>query len=179
MDNREICIESKEIYKGKVITVKVDKVKLPNGQESYREEVIHRGGAGILVVKKGKILLERQYRYAYDETVFEIPAGKIENGENPITTAKREIEEEAGLKAKGIKYITTVYPTVGYSNEKIYLFFAEEFEESKIHLDEDEFLTCEWCSLEDAINMVKNGEIKDSKTIIAILWYENFLKKNK
>ena len=116
----------------------------------------------------------RQYRYAYGESIYELPAGKLEKGEEPLLAAKRELEEEAGIKAKELNLLYVVYPTPGYTNEKIYVYEATEGEKVKAHLDEDEFLDVEYIALEKVEEMLKNGEIKDAKTIIALQAY--FLK---
>ncbi|MBQ7373298.1 MAG: NUDIX hydrolase [Clostridia bacterium] len=169
-------LSSQKIYDGVVVKLRRDKVVTDSGVETYREIISHGGGACILAVKDGKVLLEKQFRYAYGEEIFEIPAGKRDAGEDFYLTAKRELEEETGLIPLNLKKITEIYPTPGYTDEIIAIFFADEFEKGKINFDETEYLTSEWVDLSVAFKMVENGEIKDSKTVIALLWYKSGLK---
>jgi ADP-ribose pyrophosphatase len=108
--------------KGKILNLRCDDAELPDGKPCSREFIEHGGGACVLYVKDGKVLLVRQFRYAYGESIYEIPAGKLEQGENPIFAAARELEEEAGIKAKELQLLYVVYPTPGYTNEKIYIY---------------------------------------------------------
>ncbi len=163
------------VYNGKILTLTVDKVKLPNGGESFREIVNHNGGVGVLVVHDGKALIEKQFRYAYKEVIYEIPAGKLEMGENPETAGIRELEEECGIKADKLKFYSCIYPTPAYTNERLYVFFCDSFKIGKQKLDKDEFLTYDWIELETLYNMIKKGEIKDAKTVFALLAYKSGL----
>ncbi len=171
MKYQEDKIDGKEIYNGKVISLRVDRVKLPNGKESFREEISHNGGVGVLVVKDGKALIVKQFRYAYKEELAEIPAGKLEKGELPEMAGIRELEEETGIKANSLKYLTCIYPTPGYTNEKLYLYLCEDFTFGKQKLDEDEFLSYEWVPLNELYEKIKDGSIKDAKTICSLLMY--------
>ena len=159
------------IYNGKIINVRCDEVLLSNGKETNREIVEHNGGSSVLCVKEGKILFVEQFRYAYGKTVIEIPAGKLEKGEDSRVTAVRELEEEAGIKAKKIEKIFEIYPTPGYTNEIIHVYYVEEFEEGTNHLDEGEFLNVKWIDKDEVKKMLESGEIKDAKTIIALQYY--------
>lgn len=166
----EKTIKANYIYQGKVINVRVDDVMLPNEKEAKREIVEHRGGVGIIPFDGENVYLVRQYRYALRQELIEIPAGKREFDEKPIETAKRELYEEIGATAKNFIYLGEFYPTVGYCEEIIYLFLATNLKFSnRLHLDPDEFLSVYKLKLEDAINMVKNNEIKDAKTVIALM----------
>lgn len=169
-------ISTKQIYDGVVVKLRKDKIVLENGVETYREIISHGGGACILAVKDGKILLEKQFRYAYGEEIYEIPAGKRDAGEDFFVTAKRELEEETGLIPLNLKKITEIYPTPGYTDEVIAIFYADEFEKGEIHFDETEFLTSQWIEQEKVFKMIENGEIKDGKTLVALLWYKSGLK---
>jgi ADP-ribose pyrophosphatase len=171
MQHEERTINKNYIYKGKIIRLRKDDVALPNGQNAVREIVEHGGGACVLYINEGKVLFVRQFRYAYGEEVLEIPAGKLNLGEDPKTTAIRELEEETGIRTTEIKHLFTVYPTPGYTNEKIYIYEAFGGERVKTHLDEDEFLEVEWIPLDCVKQMLKRGEIKDAKTIIALQHY--------
>ena len=171
MDYIEKEVQKNYIYRGKIITLRCDDALLPNGQPCKREIIEHSGGACVLYVEDNKILLVRQYRYAYGESLYEIPAGKLEKGEDPILAAARELEEEAGVRAKELQLLYVSYPTPGYTNEKIYIYRAYGGEKVSAHLDEDEFLEAEYIPVETVKEMLKNGEIRDAKTIIALQAY--------
>lgn len=168
MDLQEKTIENNYVFKGKVINVRNDLVSLPNGKIAGREIVEHNGGCAIVAIDDGYIYLVEQYRYAYDEVLLEIPAGKLEKGEDPKICAIRELEEETGLVASKIELLNKVYPSCGYTNEVISIFMAENFEQGKSCLDEDEFLNVKKIDFSDALKMVFDGKIKDAKTIIGI-----------
>ncbi len=174
MEYIEKTVKKNYIYRGKILNLRCDDAILPDGKPCKREIVEHSGGACVLYVKEGKVLLVRQYRYAYGESLYEIPAGKLERGEDPILAAKRELEEEAGVLADDLRLLYVLYPTPGYTNEKIYIYHALSANEGRVHLDEGEFLDVEYIPLEKAKEMLKNGEIKDAKTIVALQAY--FLK---
>lgn len=170
MNLSEKKISGKTIYEGKVIRLSVDEVELPDGSVSFREYVHHNGGACVLLVDDGKVLLVKQFRYPYGEAIYEIPAGKLEKGEAPELTAKRELEEETGYSADLI-YALTIYPTPGYTDEKIYVYFAENPVKKQQKLDKGEFLNCCFIEVDEVVRMIKNGEIKDGKTICAVYRY--------
>ncbi len=177
MDMKEKKINGEVIYDGVVVKLEKDKVLCPNGNESYREIVRHPGGAAILAITKdNEVILERQFRYSYDEVIYEIPAGKLERGEDPYYAALREFEEETGNKTEKLESLGEVYPTCGYSSEIIYLYLAKDFVKTHTNLDEDEVIELEYIPLKKVIKMIENNEIKDAKTIIAITRY---LIKNK
>ena len=167
----EKTVAKNYVYKGKIISVRNDDALLPNGLPCKREIIEHSGGACVLCVNENSVLLVKQYRYAYGECVYEIPAGKLEKGEDPMWAAKRELEEEGGVTAGELKLLYVIYPTPGYTDEKIYLYEASNCQFGAAHLDEDEFLTAEFVPLEQVKQMLLNGEIHDSKTIIALQHY--------
>ena len=173
MELTEKTVKRNYIYHGKIVNLRCDDAELPDGKPCLREVVEHPGGASVLSVREGKVVLVRQFRYAYGEELLELPAGKLERGEDPMLAAKRELEEEAGLKAQELKHLLTLYPSPGYSDEKIYLYEALGAEETSQHLDEDEFLNVVYLPVEEAIEKVRAGEIKDSKTIAGLLFYAN------
>lgn len=175
MDYIEKTVKANYIFRGKILTLRCDEAELPDGKPCTREFIEHSGGACVLYVKEGKVLLVRQYRYPYAESIYEIPAGKLDKGEEPIKTAARELEEEGGLVADELKLLYVMYPSPGYTNEKIYIYQALSAHETEAHLDEGEYLDAEYVSLEKVKEMLKNGEIKDAKTIIALQAY--FLSK--
>ena len=171
MDYVEKTVKANYIFKGKILTLRHDDAELPDGKPCQREFVEHGGGACVLFVKDGKVLLVRQYRYPYAESIYEIPAGKLDKGEEPIKTAIRELEEEGGLIAEDLKLLYVMYPSPGYTNEKIYIYQALSAKETAAHLDEGEYLDVEYVPLERAREMLLKGEIKDAKTIIALQAY--------
>ena len=171
MDYIEKTVRKNYIYEGKILTLRNDDAELPDGRPCKREIIEHSGGACVLYVEEEKVLFVKQYRYAYGESIYEIPAGKLEQGENPILAAARELEEEAGIKAKELQLLYVVYPTPGYTNEKIYIYQAIGGEKVASHLDDGEFLDVEYISLSKVKEMMQKGEIKDGKTLIALQAY--------
>ena len=160
-------------YKGKIIDLYVDDVISSTGNSCIREYVHHNGGAGILAVKDDKILLIKQFRYPYQKDIYEIPAGKVELNEEPYNTALRELEEECGYKANSLISLGYIYPTCGYSDEIIYLYLANDFIKTKTNFDIDEDINSYWFNKDEVLEMIKNKEIVDAKTIVAIFKYLN------
>lgn len=172
MPHTEAMLESKEIFNGRVIRVTLDKVQLEDGTTSTREVVHHHGGACVLPVDaNGNVTMVRQFRYALGEELWELPAGKLEAGEDPFEAAKRELSEECGLTADTYTELGVVYPTVGYDSEKIYLWAAEGLHTVGQHLDAGEFLDVVKMPFAQALGLVMDGTIRDSKTQIALLKY--------
>ena len=166
-------ISTERIYDGVVVKLRKDKVVTERGVETYREIVSHSGGACVLAVKDGKVLLEKQFRYAYGKDIYELPAGKRDKGEDFEITARRELEEETGLIPLNLKKITEIYPTPGYTDEVIGIFYADEFKEGRLHFDDTEDLTSEWVDINVVFELIERGEIPDAKTLVALLWYKN------
>ena len=171
MDLRGKTVKINYVYRGKIVNLRCDDASLPDGRPCRREMIEHPGGACVLSVHEGKIALVRQFRYVYQEELLEIPAGKLEKGEDPMLAAKRELEEETGLVAERLKPLFTLYPTPGYTNEKIYIYEAEGVKKGSQHLDEGEFLNVVFLPVEEAARMIENGEIRDAKTIVAVQHY--------
>lgn len=164
---REKTLKSECVYKGKILNLRVDQVELENGKTSLREIVEHRGAVAIIAVDNGSLIMVRQFRKAIEGDLLEIPAGKIEN-EDPLNCAIRELKEETGYTADKWQYICEFYTTPGFSNEKIFLYYATDLKKGQIAPDDDEFIRIERLKLEDAVQMLKRGEFKDAKTIIGI-----------
>ena len=159
-------IKREEIYKGKIINVVKDDVILDNGKTSIREVVLHNGGACIALKDiDGKYFLVKQYRYVFNEELYEFCAGKIEEDENPNETILREVEEELGYTAKNLKSFGYIIPTCGYCSEKIYLYYGEVDTKVNQHFDEGEYMEVEKYSFEEIKEMIKEGKIVDGKTI--------------
>jgi len=172
MNLKEKTIKQNYIYKGKIINVRCDDAELPDGKPCIREVVEHSGGVGILAVTPDKyVYLIKQFRYPYMEEIYEIPAGKKDAEEKPLTCAIRELKEETGLTAEKFTSLGEFYPTVGYSNEILYIYLAEGLEQGNSKTDEDEFVEVKRIHIDKVLSMIKNNEIKDAKTIIAIYRY--------
>ena len=170
MAHFEKTLNSDTRLEGRVFTVTVDKVELENGRTSTREVVHHHGGACIAALTENdEIYLVRQFRYAFGQELWELPAGKLEKGEDPFEAARRELGEECGLTAEHFVDLGPVYPTVGYCTEIIYCWAATGLSPCGMHLDEDEFLTPEKVPFDRAVEMVLSGEIRDGKTVAALL----------
>lgn len=166
----EKTTSSTEIYKGRIFNVLHDTVELENGAAADREVVVHSGGVCVIpVMDDGSILFVRQFRYAFKEVLLEIPAGKLEIGEDHCACGKRELLEETGAMAAEFIYLGEVYPTTAYLTERIHMYLAKGLSFTAQNLDADEFLDVTKLSLDDAVRMVLSGEIKDSKTQIGIL----------
>lgn len=164
-------IGGKTVYHGKILNLEVDEVELPDGNREKRECVRHSGGAAVLCVIGGKVLLVRQFRYLYGEEIYEIPAGKLEKGEDPKIAAARELEEETGVKAD-LEPLLCIYPTPGYTDEVIHIYIAKNCVETRRKkLDEGEFLDACFKPVEEVLEMIERGEIKDAKTVAAVYKY--------
>ncbi|MBQ3115810.1 MAG: NUDIX hydrolase [Clostridia bacterium] len=170
MEFEEKTLKEQYLYKGKILNLRKDEIVLPDGNNAVREVVEHSGGSAILCEKDGKILLVKQFRYPYREELWEIPAGKLNKGEDPDITAIRELEEEGGITASKVEKIFDIYPSPGYTDEIIRIYRAVEFVQGTQHLDSDEFLRIGWFDKSTLKDMIKNGEIKDGKTVIALLY---------
>lgn len=158
------------VYSGKIVNLVVDDIMI-NGKEKVREVVQHPGGVGILAeVAPGMIPLVRQHRYPVNRDVLEIPAGKIDPGERPEETAARELEEETGYRPLKIETAFNYYPTPGYCDELLHIYYVSSVEKTRTRFDEDEDLEMETYTLEDAMSMIREGGIKDGKTIAALYW---------
>ena len=176
MDNYEKTIKVDNIYEGKILSLRVETVEMPDKKYSKREIVDHVKGVGIIAFDgEDSICLVRQYRKAIDEFTLEIPAGLVEVNEKPIETAKRELQEEIGYKPLDIEYLFDMHASPGFTNDKLSFFLAKNLEESKLELDEDEFLEKKSYKIEDVYNMVINGEITDAKTIIAVMYTKRLI----
>jgi len=175
MTKEEKTMKSERVYEGKVINLRVDTVELPDRKYSKREIVEHAGAVAIVAVNpEGKLLLIKQFRKPVEEVLLEIPAGRIEPNENPEHTALRELEEETGFKANKIEKLVQYYSTPGFSNEILHIYLAQELEAGIAKPDEDEYIETFPMTLEEAMDKIKAGEIKDSKAIIGILMYYRY-----
>ncbi len=170
MAHSEEFLSNETVFTGRVFRVTLDEVRLENGDTARREVVHHNGGACVAALTEAdEVYLVRQYRYAMGQELWELPAGKLEAGEDPFEAAKRELEEECGLVADTFTDLGPIYPTVGYCTEVIWTWAATGLHSTRMHLDADEFLTPVKLPLKQAVEMVFSGEIRDSKTVAALL----------
>ena len=173
---KEKTIQTETVHKGTFLTLKREEVLLPNGNTSTREWVKHPGAVCCIpILPDGKIGLIKQYRHAVKKQMIEIPAGKLDQNEIPEKCALRELEEEIGYKANKLTLLANIHPAVGFTDERMWLYLAENLVRTKQSLDVDEFLEPIPTKLDNAVRMVWNGQISDAKTIIGILWAQRIL----
>lgn len=180
MDLTEKALKKEYLYRGKVVTLRVDQALLPNGKTATREIVEHNGGVCVLpLTEQHEILMVEQFRYPYGKVVLEIPAGKRNSlSEKPLDCGIRELQEETGATAEQFDFLGELYPSPGYCGEIIYMYLARNLHFGQTNPDEDEFLNLKKIPLRQAVEMVINGEIKDAKTQTAILKTYYLLKES-
>ncbi|WP_405101311.1 NUDIX hydrolase [Oceanobacillus sp. FSL H7-0719] len=169
----EKTINTKKIFEGKMIDLQVDEVSLPNGEVSQREIVKHPGAVAVIAITKdNKIVLVKQYRKPTEKTLVELPAGKIDQNEQPLAAAIRELEEETGYTTKELNFVTSFYTSPGFANELIYIYITDTLEklETPVQGDDDEFIEILELSLDEAKQYVEEEKIHDAKTNYAILY---------
>jgi ADP-ribose pyrophosphatase len=164
---KEARLKSQTLWDG-VLKFKVDSVRLINGKTATREYIVHPGASAVMPVIGNKIVMVCQYRYPVKSATWEIPAGKLKPGQTPLSCAKAELAEETGYRAKKIKKLITFFPCCAFSDEVLHIFIAEGLTKGEASPDGDEFLNVKLFALKEAFKMVKNGQIKDAKTIIAL-----------
>lgn len=174
----ETVLCEQEVYSGRLLHVHKRQVRLPDGRTTSREMIVHPGAAAMVVLDaEHGTLLERQWRNPMDRAFWEIPAGKIDKGEDPFETAVRELQEETGLVASRWVELGTIHNAIGYSNERIVIYLAQDIKpaENGQKLDEGEFLTLQRLSFEQALEMTRTGEITDVKTLVGLAWARDYL----
>ncbi|WP_059103559.1 NUDIX domain-containing protein [Shouchella shacheensis] len=165
----EKTLARKTLYKGKMIDVYLEDVELPNGKQSKREIIRHPGAVAVVALtSEGKLVLVEQYRKALEKAIIEIPAGKLEPGEEPKKTAGRELEEETGYLASQLDFIASFYTSPGFADELVYIYEAKGLKAGRVSLDEDEFVDLLEVTLEEAEQLVAEERIHDAKTCYAI-----------
>jgi len=173
-------ISSRRIHKGRIITVDTDTVRFPDGSVGDLDMVRHPGASAVVPFVSDplgddpQIILIKQYRYAAEQYLYEIPAGRLDPGEDPAHCAARELQEETGCTAERVEFLLTMFTTPGFSDEKIHLFMATGLERGKTAHEADEFMTIETVTLSRALQLIEQGEIKDAKTALGILFAAGF-----
>lgn len=168
----EVGIASRVGFAGKLLKVKIDTVKLPNGKMSEREIINHPGAVGILpILADGSMVFVKQYRYPVGTVLYEIPAGKLDQGEDPVVCAARELSEETGYRATKLRHMTSIVTTPGFTDEIIHLYIATGLIQETQHTDEDEFIDIVAFSPEQVKKMVLEEDIFDAKTLALLLFY--------
>jgi len=175
----EETLSTEQVWRGRLLDVRRDQVRLPDAHEGVREYIVHPGAVVIIaVLDNGKLLFERQYRHPVGQVFLELPAGKIDPGEEILKTAIRELREETGHAAGQWRYLGVMHPCIGYSNERIEIFLARELiRESAPQLDHGEHLEVIEMSLEEAAAAIRDGRLTDAKTITALYWAEKVLQE--
>jgi len=173
-------LDSRRVYAGRVISVDLDTVRFPDGSTGTLEMVRHPGASAIVPFlsdptgEDPHILLVKQYRHAADGFIYEVPAGKLDDGEDPAVCAARELREETGCTAASLEHLTTIYTTPGFTDERIHLYLAHGLTRGETAHEQDEFMTVETMTLSRALTMIRDGEIDDAKTVVAILYAAGF-----
>ena len=173
----ERVVSSKTFYRGKLLDLRLDEVLLSSGRRVRREIVVHPGASAILpIVEPGKILMVRQYRHPVGEVLLEIPAGTLKPGEDPMACAARELEEETGYRAEKLTHLATIYPAPGYSSEILHIYLARDLRRGVQAPEMDENISVIEMSVDQVLDGIRDGRIRDSKTIVAILYYLFFIE---
>jgi ADP-ribose pyrophosphatase len=173
-------LSTKRVYDGKIIHVDLDTVRFPDGSTGELEMVRHPGASAVVPFltdptgEDPQVMLIKQYRYAAEEFIYEIPAGKLDDDEDPLVCAERELLEETGCTADRMEHLTTIYTTPGFTDERIHLYMAVGLTRGETRHEKDEFLTFETVPLSRALDMVRTGRIKDGKSIVGLLYTAGF-----
>lgn len=178
--NKLEVLSSKTVFKGRVFSVTSDHVREPNGVTATRDVVRHSGSVVVLPIddsgREPRVLLERQYRYAAQAYLWEIPAGRIDDGEKPLAAGKRELLEETGYTAQSWQKALFFYPSPGFIEETMTVFLARGLQPGEAQPEEDEKIECHFVNLTEAVEMILSGKIRDGKTIASVLWFRELLR---
>lgn len=174
---KEKTLSSKQVYNGRFLKVEQDQVQAPDGKIYFREYILHPGAAMMIpLLPNGNVVMIHQYRHAVKQVFLEFPAGKRDHGENTILTAQRELKEETGYEAKEWKFLTTIHPVIGYSNEHIDLYLAKDLTLAERQLDHGEFIDVVEVTVNDLMKNVQEGKVSDVKTQIGAFWLDKILR---
>lgn len=177
MNFEEKTIGRAHTYKGSIIDVETLEVVLPDGKKATRDVVLHPGASVVIPISdNGEIYMVRQYRKPIERTTLELPAGKLDHGEDPKVCAVRELSEETGLAADEVKHLISIHSAPGFSNEVLHLYVARGLKEGEAHSDEDEFVACEKYQINNLIEMILSHEITDAKTIVGLMMADKIIK---
>ena len=177
MEHIEKRIDGEIKYTGVIVNIRLDNAEIENGRIVKREVVEHPGGVAIVPVdENGNVLLVRQFRYPFMRELIEIPAGKLEPGEDPFECAKRELSEETGCTAGKYVYLGPMYSSPGFCEETLHVYLALDLTYGKMHLDEDEFLSVERVPMSKIVEMIMNNDIPDAKTVFGVLKSKLYLE---
>jgi ADP-ribose pyrophosphatase len=172
---RETTIASKQVFRGRLLDVRCDTVRLPDGGTATREYVVHPGAVMVVpILDDGRLVIERQYRHPLQRVMLEFPAGKIDAGEPGIACAVRELAEETGYRAREWAHAGVLHNAIAYSSEGIQIWFARGLTLGDRGLDEGEFLDVSTATLDELLQLAQRGELTDAKTLIALLWLQNW-----
>lgn len=173
----EKTLSSKQIFRGRYLKVEQDQVQAPDGKVYTREYILHPGAAMMIpLLPNGNVVMIHQYRHAVKQVFLEFPAGKRDHGEETLLTAQRELKEETGYEAKDWKFLTTIHPVIGYSNEHIDLYLAKDLIHTEQRLDQGEFIEVLEVAPQDLMNLVRQGKVSDVKTQIGAFWLDKVLR---
>jgi ADP-ribose pyrophosphatase len=176
-DLTETTVSSQKVFEGDLLHVYQDHARLPDGKVKIREYIAHPGAVVIIpLLDNGELVLERQFRYPLHQDFYELPAGKIDSGEDPLVCAQRELLEETGYTAKSWRYLATLHPCIGYSNEKLIYYLAQELTFEGANLDDGEYLEIFTLTPAEALEWVKEGKITDNKSVSGLFWAEKILR---
>lgn len=177
-DLSEQELSTKQVYRGRLLDVREDRVALPNGKEATREYIVHPGAVVVVpLLDNGDVLMVRQFRYPLRREFFELPAGKIDPGEDALLCGQRELLEETGFVADTWRMLATIHPCIGYSDERILIYLAQGLSEQGHRRDEDEFLDNVRMPLARAMDWLREGRLSDGKTMIGLFWAEKIIRR--
>lgn len=178
-DLTETQLTSETVYEGKLLQVYRDEVRLPDGRTSIREYIRHPGAAVMIpMLENGNLVMERQFRYPLGKELWELPAGKIDPGESPLDSARRELLEETGYRGSTFTKVGVLYPCIGYSNEVIHIYMVEGLTLHREQQDKDEFVETFELGLDAALEAVRTGRITDAKSMVGVMWGEKFYRND-
>jgi ADP-ribose pyrophosphatase len=176
-DFTETTIDTRSVFDGKLLHVRLDTVRLPDGRNATREYIVHPGAAAVLAyVDERTLLFVRQYRYAPRRHFVELPAGKIDPGEDPLATMKRELREECGFEAAEWRHLGTLHPAIGFCDEHIEIYLARDLTHVGHGPDDDEFLEVLTLTVDEGMDWIRQGKISDGKSILGLLWADKLAR---